>query len=103
AATTGNTVTVYWRVVSKAPAAAPAAPADGNAQAQNQNAAPQQFAFEDMNTATLPAQGPVRISRAFSVPAGPYDVFVLIKEPATTEKNAAPRKASLIQHEVDIP
>lgn len=103
AATTGNTVTVYWRVVSKAPApAAAAAPAGGGA-APAAPAAPTTFAFEDMNTATLPAQGPVRISRAFSVPAGPYDVFVLIKEPTSTEKNAAPPKASLIQHAVEIP
>ncbi len=103
-AVSGNTVTVYWRAVAKetapaAPAAGGAAPADADAAAP----LPPQFAFEDMNTATLPASGPIRISRAMSVPAGTFDIFVLVKEPTSTESDAAPAKVSLIQHTLEIP
>lgn len=103
AAVTGNTVTVYWRAVAKVaePAAPPPAPAAGAPPAAAP-AAPA-FAFEDMNTATLPASGPVRISRALSVPAGSYDVFVLVKEPTSAEKNATAPKVSLIQHTIEVP
>jgi hypothetical protein len=80
------------------------------------------YAYEDIATLTVPAgRGPMRISRSFSVPAGPYEVIVVVKEPtpapaapvaaapaapaAATEPAATPPapKASLISQTVEIP
>ena len=98
----GKELTVYWRVVAKsaAPAAAPAA--TGGSNRNEKPAPPPTFAYEDMNTAVL-TPGPMRISRAFNVEPGPYDVFVVVKESTSTQRNAPPPKLSLIKQSVDIP
>jgi len=93
---------LYWRVVAKTAAqpaaAAPAAPAGARPK----------YAYEDINVdVASPAPGsagaPARIARAFSVPAGAYDVYVAIKEPASTQKNAPPPKASVLKHSITVP
>lgn len=106
-AVTGNSVTVYWRAVAKAvaaPAAPAAAPAAAGAPAPAPPPAPA-FAYEDMNTATLPASatGPVRLSRSVSLGAGSYDLIVVVKEPTSTQKNAVAPKVSVLQHDLEVP
>lgn len=108
---------LYLRVVDKNPAAttAPAAAAtdkdkdkDKKKDAKN---APREFAFEDVHAIDLvkPADsaGPLRISRAFSVPAGDYDVYVALKErmPAgqKPDKNAPPPKMGVVKQAVTVP
>ena len=99
----GKELTVYWRVVAKGPAPAVAAPATSGGTNRNEKPAPPPaFAYEDMNTAVL-TPGPMRISRAFNVEPGPYDVFVVVKEPTPTQRNAPAAKLSLIKQSVDIP
>ena len=45
----------------------------------------------------------MRISRSFTVPAGDYDVFVVVKEPTPEKpaKNAPPPKMSVLKQTVD--
>ena len=47
----------------------------------------------------------MRISRSFTVAAGDYDVFVVVKEPTPEKapKNAPPPKVSVIKQTVDVP
>jgi hypothetical protein len=105
-------VTMYWRVVNKGAAAAAPAPTatDGKKDDKKDDKKPAkpEYPYEDINTLTLPAAdsaGPARISRSFTVGAGDYDVYVVVKEP-TPEKakkgDAAP-KVSLIKQSLTIP
>ena len=108
AAIAGKTLTVYWRVVSQAAAAAPAAPpADQNTRDKNQPAPRVDFAYEDMNTFAVPAnaKGTERISRSFAVGPGTYDVYMLVKEqtPEKPQRNAPPPKVSLLKQTVQVP
>jgi hypothetical protein len=109
AAATAKTLTVYWRVVATgaaAPAPAPA-PAEQKDNRNNQPAPRVDYAYEDMNTFTVPgtAKGPERISRSFAVGGGTYDVYVVVKEPTPEkpQRNAPPPKASLLKHTVQVP
>jgi hypothetical protein len=58
-----------------------------------------------MNTAAVnPADGAsARLSRSFTVPPGNYNVYVVVKEPASKERNAPPPKLSVIKQTVDVP
>ena len=102
---TGQPVSLYWRVAAKNAApvpAAPAAPAAAGAPAPRA-----QFAYEDINfiAGITPGAGgvPARISRSFSVPAGPYDVFVAIKETTSAQPNAAPPKMAVLKQTINVP
>jgi len=104
----GGKVSVYWRVVAKNGAAAPAAEAGkkDDKKDDDKNKKPE-YAYEDINTVTLPAgqTGPTRISRSFTVAPGDYDVFVVVKEPTPEKapKNAPPAKVSLVKQAVTVP
>jgi hypothetical protein len=105
---TGNTVSIYWRVVSKEQAAAMsamAAPAaNGKKDDKKAAAARPTFSYEDIGNSTLTAgQAPAKLSRSFTVPAGVYDVYVLVKEPTPDKKNAPAPKMSLIKQTVTVP
>ena len=105
---TGSTVAFYWRVVSKNGAPAPPPPpADSKDKKNDDKKNPPkrpEFAYEDVTF--LPTAGlttPMRVSRSFTVPAGPYDVYVTVKEPTATTKNPPPAKASVIKQSVTVP
>lgn len=98
----GGQVALYWRVVSKTPASDATAtpPAKPNAADKKRV----EYAYEDVATVPVTAsQAPMRISRSFTVPSGSYDVFVLAKEPTSTEKIAPIPKVSVLKHEVTVP
>jgi hypothetical protein len=105
AKTPQKVLTVYWRVISTAPP--PAAPADAKGGTNKSAAAAKPvFAFEQINTANVTTvDGSTRISRAFQVLPGNYDVWVIVKEPTPEKapKNAPPVKASVIKKNIDIP
>jgi hypothetical protein len=110
AAVSGKTLTVYWRVVAQgAAAAAPAPPPPANQKGDNKNQPPPRvdFAYEDMNTFSVPgnAKGHERISRSFAVGPGTYDVYMVVKEPSPEkpQKNAPPQKMSLVKQTVQVP
>jgi len=49
--------------------------------------------------------GPMSLARSFTVPAGSYDVFLVVKEPAPEKapKNAPPPKTSVLRQTVNAP
>ena len=93
----GGTVALYWRVVSKSAAAPAPAPADaGKKDDKNKDKDKKkpEYAYEDISFVPVSGAAPARISRSFTVPAGTYDVFVVVKEPTPEKpaKNAPPPK-----------
>jgi hypothetical protein len=100
-------VTIYWRVVSKEQAAAMAAMAApaANGKKDDKKAPPRPtFAYEDIGSAPVAKdQNPMKLSRSFTVPAGAYDVYVLVKEPTPDKKNAPAPKVSIIKQAVTVP
>src|SRR5215470_8769536 len=101
---TSPNVALYWRVVAKdaaAPTATLTLPSKKDDKKDDKKAPPPKYAYEDVNfvpvTATQGASA--RLSRAFTVGAGTYDVYVVIKEPTSTstQKNPPPSKVSLIK------
>jgi hypothetical protein len=110
---TGGPVAFYWRVVSKDAAAAPPPPPadakkdDKDKDKKNQAAKRPEYAYEDVSFVTVNGQGPMRVTRSLTVPAGAYDVYVAVKEssPAQPPKNAAPAagKASVIKQTLTVP
>lgn len=107
---TAKSLTVYWRVVATGAAAAPPPPPANNQNQDQRNAKPAprvEFAYEDMNTFTVPggAKNPERISRSFAVGGGSYDVYVVVKEPTPErpQRNAPPPKVSLVKQTVQVP
>ena len=63
------------------------------------------FSYEDLGTTTL-AMGqtaPIKFSRSFTVPAGTYDVYVLVKEPPSDKKNAPAPRMSVVKQTVVVP
>jgi hypothetical protein len=104
----GPNVSFYWRVVAKdAPGTASAAvpPADKDKKDDKKAPAPARYAYEDLNTVPVaPGQsGPARVSRAFTVSGGTYDVYVVLKEATSQQKNAPPPKTSLIKQTLTVP
>jgi hypothetical protein len=101
----GGTVALYWRVVATA-AAPDAATAAGQKKDEKKKKDDSLYAFEDVSFVPVPAgENPMRITRAFSVPAGSYDVYVVVKEPLQERapKNAPPPKMSVFKHVVEVP
>ncbi len=107
---TGQSVAMYWRVVAKdaagtASAPAPAAGKDDKDKKDDKKAAAPRFAYEDLNIIPVTAgqTGPAKISRSFTVAGGTYDVYVVVKEPTSQQKNAPAPKMSLIKQTVTVP
>jgi hypothetical protein len=110
--TASPSVSLYWRVVARdAPGAASATVPTAakndkkDEKKDDKKAAPPRYPFEDLNTITVtPGQtGAARISRAFTVGGGMYDVYVVLKEVASQQKNAPAPKMSMIKQTVTVP
>jgi len=109
---TGGTVAFYWRVVSKSPAAAAAAPDAAkkddkkDKDKDKDKGKKSDYAYEDIAFLPVTAgQTSMKISRSFTVPAGEYDVFLIAKEPTPEKapKNAAPAKISALKQTLNVP
>jgi len=104
----GANVALYWRAVAKQGEAA-AAPAPGQKKDDKKDKDKDKnknYAYEDISFVPLAAgQNPMRISRSFTVPAGAYDIYIVLKEPTPDKapKNAPPPKASAIKQTVTVP
>ena len=105
-------VTMYMRVVNKNPPLPPPPPLPGaeakkDTKDQKKGAAPE-YAFQEVYFLDVKAAEPgqsLRISRAFAVPAGEYELFVVLKERApieTKDKNAV-QKAGFVRQSVTVP
>jgi hypothetical protein len=106
---TAPTVTFHWRAVSKgaSPEAAPEAKDAKKDDKKDDKKAPKrpEYAYEDVSfVPVMPGQAaPLRITRSLTVPAGSYDVYVAVKEPASQAKNAPPAKAAVIKQAMTVP
>jgi hypothetical protein len=107
---TSPTVALYWRVVAKdaaSPTATLTLPAKKDDKDKKDDKKPaSKFAYEDINFVSVnPAQGSAaRLSRAFTVTAGSYDVYVVVKEQAaSSQKNAPAPKVSYIKQSIAVP
>jgi len=100
--TSGPTVALYWRVVAKDTVAAATLtlPAKKEDKDKDKKPAPR-FAYEDINFIAANPAG--RISRAFTVASGTYDVYVILREQASTQKNAPAPKVSVIKQTLTVP
>ena len=103
---TGGNAVFYWRVVSKNAPAPPPPPDPKEKDKKDDKKNPPkrpEFAYEDVGFIPMAGPGPVRLTRSFTVPAGGYDVYVVVKELASTQKNAPPAKASVIKQTITVP
>ncbi len=101
---TGSTVSLYWRVVAKDAGASATlnlpAKKDDKDKDKDKNKQSARFAYEDIN---FLAPGMGRLSRAFTVAAGTYDVYVVLREQTSTQKNAPAPKVSIIKQTLTVP
>jgi hypothetical protein len=99
--------TMYWRVVAKGAAAPAPTATDGKKddKKDDKKGAKPEYPYEDINTLTLSGDSANKISRSFTVGAGDYEVYVVLKEP-TPEKakkgDPAP-KVSLLKQSLTVP
>jgi len=100
--TTGSTVSLYWRVVAKdaGTTATLTLPVKKDDKDSKNKPPVSRFAYEDINFIS-PDMG--RLSRSFTVGAGEYDVYVVVREQTSTQKNAPAPKASIIKQTVTVP
>jgi hypothetical protein len=108
----GKMLTMFTRVVSKSavPAeAAPPADAKKGKDDKAKNLHPE-YVHQDVSFITLPpaatATEPYRISRAFAVPAGEYDVYITLKERLAVDvkdREKAATKTGVLKQTVTVP
>jgi len=93
---TAKELTVYWRVVANEASTPAGAPASGGRK-------PGPFPYEDMTISTVAPAAPRVIRRYFTVPAGEYDVHVIVKELSPEDDDDPAPKVSYITHSVTVP
>ena len=54
-------------------------------------------------TLAMGQTAPIKFSRSFTVPAGTYDIYVLVKEPPSDKKNAPAPRMSVVKQTVVVP
>src|SRR5439155_26516887 len=101
----GGNLAFYWRVVSKnAPTTTGPVGTNGkqddkdkDKQDKDKKGKPE-YAYEDVAfiPVTTGQAGQMRIARSFTVPSGSYDVIIVAKEPAPTQKNAPAANTSIL-------
>ena len=105
----GKTVIMFTRVVNKAMAAA-APPADAKKGKDDKSKPRPEYVYQDASFITLtpPASAtePYRISRAFAVPAGEYDVYIALKERLPVDakdREKTPTKGGVLKQTITVP
>jgi hypothetical protein len=104
---------MFVRVVNKSLETAAPAPADAkkdskDAKNQPKNAHPE-YVFQQLYLVNAPAAAPgqpYRISRSFAVPAGDYDVYVVLKERPpydAKDREKIPTKTGAVKQKVTVP
>ena len=91
---------MYVRVVSKTPAAAPAAAAG---KGDKKDEARVVYPWDNVHFLEVPASG--KVSRAMAVRPGDYDVFIAVKEATKGKppKNAPPAKIGVLRKPLTVP
>jgi hypothetical protein len=65
--------------------------------------AEEEIAFESLHFVYVSPGKAGQLSRAFSVPGGDYDVWVAVKDRASTARNAPPPKTTVYHHDLTVP
>jgi len=104
---TSPNVAFYWRVVAQnggatATLTLPAAKNDKDKDKDKQKA-PSKYAYENLTYVTPSGGTQARLSRPFTVTAGAYDVYVMMREQSSGAKNAAAPKVAVIKQTVTVP
>jgi hypothetical protein len=95
----GKAISLYWRVVSKAP---PVEEDDDKKKNDRKKKSP--YAYEDLATIEIDGpSGPRFVSRSFTVPPGPYEVVIVAKEPPSKDRKAPPPKIAMIRQNLEVP
>ena len=98
-------VGLYLRVVARNTTAATTG-TDGQDAAEKGDASTSPYAFEDLYFFDLPpapAGSPRRITRAFAVSPGVYDVYVAVKERASASSAETPARSGIVHQAVTVP
>lgn len=99
---TSPNIALYWRVVAKDTGATATLTLPAGKKDDKDKKPVSKYAYEDINF--IPGNsGMGRLSRSFTVWAGTYDVYVVMKEPASTQKNAPAAKVSIVKQTVTVP
>jgi hypothetical protein len=108
-----RSLNMFVRVVNKALGAAPPLPGDAkkdSKDAKNQPKNPHpEYVFQQLYLVNPPAAAPgqpYRFNRAFAVPAGEYDVYVIVKERLpydAKDREKTPTKTGAIKQAVTVP
>jgi hypothetical protein len=96
-ALTSTKVAVYLRVVKHGEAAPTAPPPPAKSDKDKKAGADSRYPFEDLyffDVQAAPEGAPQRISRAFAVPPGEYDVYVAVRERPSASPAGAPAAAT---------
>jgi hypothetical protein len=103
-ATAPSPAVLYVRLTPRG-ATAPAAPAEKKEEGEDKGEAPVAYPFEDLHTVQLKGGAqPGRVSRAFAVPAGEYDLYVAIADNKTPGKDQMTvGRGSVLKQQVTVP
>jgi hypothetical protein len=103
---TSPSVAFYWRVVAQnagASATLTLPPAKKDDKDKDKQKAPSKYAYENLTYVTPGGGVQARLSRPFTVTAGTYDVYVLMREQSSAAKNAPAPKVSVIKQTITVP
>ncbi len=101
---TSPTMALYWRVVAQNTGASATLtlPAKKDDKDKDKKSA-SKYAYENLTYVTPGGGAQARLSRPFTVVAGTYDVYVLMREQSTGAKNAPAPKAAVIKQTLTVP
>lgn len=104
---TSQSVAFYWRVVAQNGGASatltlPAAKNDKDKD-KDKGKAPSKYAYENLTYITPSGGAQARLSRPFTVGAGTYDVYVMMREQSSGAKNAPMPKVAVIKQTINVP
>jgi hypothetical protein len=97
---TSPTVALYWRVVAQNAASTATLTLPGAKPANTDKGKSSKYADESISVFS-PASSQGRVSREFTVAAGTYDVYVLVREPS--DKSASVPKMAVLKQTVTVP
>jgi hypothetical protein len=101
-----GTVTFYWRVTARGAVVTPppAGKNDKNDKKDDKNPPKRpEYAYEDVSFVPVAPGAPIHVNRSVTLPAGDYDVYIDVKEPTSTQKNAPAPKTSVIKQALTVP
>ncbi|HUK35387.1 MAG TPA: hypothetical protein VLV86_15830 [Vicinamibacterales bacterium] len=103
---TSPSVALYWRVVAQnaGTSATLTLPAKKDDKDKDKDKKPvSKYAYENLTYITPSGGAQARLSRPFTVTAGTYDVYVMMREQSSGAKNAPPPKVAVIKQTLTVP